>query len=582
MPSTVSPFEATLTDGSVAPASADALPEETRRHLLATVLESSPVLFCVFNLPAQKLVYLNKAGADRLNPGGRGDVRGLTLADFIGLSLMERLQAEMLPQARVLGRWMGECELRDVWGSEFMVSAVLSAHRPRRAGGGRDEFLCLHAQDLSVARSGNETQFADRELLHALLENSPDSVYFKDEASRFVRVSRAKSEKHGFVDARDIIGKTDFDLFSIEHASRAFADEQRIFRTGEAIIDQEEKLTWADGRVTWASSTKLPLHDPAGNCIGTFGISRDITARKHAEAQHREMEVQLQLAQKLESIGRLAAGVAHEINTPTQFITDNTRFLIDAFAKLDVVRASHQALQEAAGAHGDCAAALQAVAAAETEAELDYLTGEIPRCLQQSLEGLARVARIVRSLKEFAHPNSPDLTPADLNRVIETAVAVSRHEWKYVAEIVTEFDPELPLVPCVVDEFNQVLLNLIINSAHAIGDALKLSGEARGKITVRTRRDGPWAVVEVADTGTGMTPEVRQRIFEPFFTTKACGKGTGQGLAIVQAIMVKSHHGTVEVQTAPGQGTTFVLRLPLAVPPSPLSEHATTPPTPPP
>ncbi len=546
---------------------ASELSDGVRQHLLALILEAAPTLVAVFSLPSLALVYVNKAAEARLNPGTRGDARGLALPDFIGLSMLRRLHAEMLPQAQVLGRWEGECELRDVWGSEFMVTLTITVHRERCLDGRREDFLCLQAQ-VPSSRVGQETHFTDRELLHALLENLPDSVYFKDEAFRFVRVSRAKAQKHGFDDPRGIIGKTDFDLFTADHAGKSFEDEQRIFKSSESIVEQEEKETWADGRITWVSSTKLPLNDIAGRRIGTFGISRDITARKRAEAERHEMEMQLQIAHKLESIGRLAAGVAHEINTPTQFITDNTRFLTEAFLKITTVLAAQQTLRESAARHADCGDALKLLAAAEEAAEIDYLTEEVPRCLQQSLEGLTRVARIVRSLKEFAHPNSPDLTPADLNPVIDTALAVSRHEWRYVAEVVTELAPDMPLVPCVVDEFNHAILNLVINAAHAIGDALKKSGEARGKITVRTRCEAAWAVVEVADTGTGMTPEVRQRIFEPFFTTKGAGKGTGQGLAIVQSIIVKSHHGMIDVQTEPGLGTTFILRLPLVAPAS--------------
>ena len=143
---------------------------------------------------------------------------------------------------------------------------------------------------------------------------------------------------------------------------------------------------------------------------------------------------------------------------------------------------------------------------------------------------------------------------------------VSRHEWKYVAEVETVLAQELPLVPCVVDEFNQVILNLIVNAAHAIGDALKQRGGEKGKIIVRTRLEAPWAVVEVEDTGTGIPEEIRSRVFEPFFTTKAVGKGTGQGLSIVHTVVVKHHHGTVELTTEPGRGTKFILRLPLVTP----------------
>ena len=166
------------------------------------------------------------------------------------------------------------------------------------------------------------------------------------------------------------------------------------------------------------------------------------------------------------------------------------------------------------------------------------------------------------SLKEYSHPNQAERSGANLNKAIETVVAVSRHEWKYVADVVTEFDPKLPQVDCVLDEINQAVLNLVINAAHAIGDAIKQRGLKRGTITIRTRQEPGWAVVEVEDTGTGIPPEVRNKIFDPFFTTKGIGKGTGQGLAIVQAVIVKGHSGKIDFITEVGKGTTFRIFLP--------------------
>jgi signal transduction histidine kinase len=338
------------------------------------------------------------------------------------------------------------------------------------------------------------------------------------------------------------------------------------------LIDLEEKETWPDGRVCWVSSTKIPLRDAAGRIVGTFGVSRDITARKQSEQQNRELLIQLQLAQKLESIGRLAAGIAHEINTPTQFITDNAHFLTNTFTDLTKVLEAARALRDAAKSEPTLAAAADQFTSVEQGVELNYLLAEIPSTLKQSLDGLGRVARIVRSLKEFSHPSNAHRGATDLNRVIATAITVSRHEWKYVAEVVTDLSPDLPPVPCVVDEFNQVILNLLVNAAHAIESAQqqKNTPGAPGTITVRTRLDGKWALIEIEDTGTGIPEEIRERIFDPFFTTKPVGKGTGQGLTIVQNVIVKNHRGTIDVTSVIGQGTVFHIRLPLA------AEHIST------
>ena len=542
------------------------LSDEIRLQLLGPLLDTVPGFIAVFQLADLRLAYLNKSALKRLNPENVLNIFHLTLPEITGLSSLQKLQSEILPHARVLGRWVGECELRDGWGSEFKTEVIFATQNC-----GHKDYLCMYARESSNPKNVEETHFTDRHLLHALMANAPDSIYFKDAASRFLRVSRALAKKFGLEDPSKAIGKTDFDIFTAEHASAAYATEQNIIRTGIGVLDQEEMETWEEGRITWCSSSKLPLLGADGKIIGTFGISRDITAKKTADHSRRELEVQLQLAQKLESIGRLAAGVAHEINTPTQFITDNVRFLKDAFAKIESVLVKYRAMQAVAMDPSACVAAGATVDALAKEIELDYLSSEIPRCLEQSMEGLNRVARIVLSLKEFAHPNSPELTPVDLNRIIETSLVVSRHEWKYVAEVITDLAPDLPPVPCVADEFNQVILNLVINAAHAIGDALKIRGGNLGKIFVRTRREPPWIVVEIEDTGTGIPDEARDHVFEPFFTTKSVGKGTGQGLAIVHTVVVKHHHGTIDLSTVPGQGTKFTLRLPeqRIAPPSP-------------
>jgi signal transduction histidine kinase len=275
------------------------------------------------------------------------------------------------------------------------------------------------------------------------------------------------------------------------------------------------------------------------------------------------MEAQLRQAQKLEAIGQLAAGIAHEINTPMQYIGDNIRFLEESFQSLQAALQGEAALLAAAKGNtltpDVVADAEQAIAAAD----LDFLFQEIPAAAKQSLEGVERVTRIVRAMKEFSHPGSREKSPADLNRAIESTVTVARNEWKYVAQVKLELDPQLPPVPCLLGEFNQCVLNLVVNAAHAIGDVTKGHPGVKGTITVRTRREGDFAEVRVSDTGTGIPEAIRPRMFESFFTTKGVGRGTGQGLAIVYGSIVKRHGGTVSFETEVGKGTTFLMRLPL-------------------
>lgn len=524
-------------------------------------------LVAFFSCPELKPVYLNAAALRQLLPSSSTDAADRlsrhTLADFVGVGFAVRLENEILPHARVLGRWSGGLLLRDEWGSEHPADAVFTWHPGMNGSAGH---YGLRARPSAPGESDGESGTTDRDLLHALLETLPDDVYFKDLRSRYIRVSLAMARRDGREDAGALIGKTDFDRLRPAEASQSYELEQRIIRTGEPIMDIEEHVLRPNGTECWMLSTKLPLRDRSGSVVGTCGISRDVTAQKQAEVSRQELEIQLQLSQKLESIGRLAAGIAHEINTPSQFITDNIRFLNEAFKQFSA------ALPSSAPGSG------QTAAPQPDAEELRYLLEEIPRTCEQSLEGLGRIARIVRSLKEFSHPGSPERTPADLNRTIENVISVSRHEWKYVADTITDLSPDLPLVPCVVDAFGQAVLNLVINAAHAIEDSIKRGDARRGVITVRTRPEGDMAVVEVSDTGTGIPADVRDRVFEPFFTTKAVGRGTGQGLAIVQQIIVQKHRGRVDFLTEEGRGTTFRLWLPLVPPPSPPAEPEPPPP----
>ena len=201
-------------------------------------------------------------------------------------------------------------------------------------------------------------------------------------------------------------------------------------------------------------------------------------------------------------------------------------------------------------------------AAAAERADTGYLLEEIPKAIEQSLEGVTRVSTLVRAMKEFSHPGTKEKIPLDLNRAIESTTTVTRNEWKYLADLETEFDPSLPMIPCHVGEFNQVILNLIINAAHAIADVIGKEGSTKGKIKIETRNCPEWAEIRIQDTGSGIPEKVRARIFDPFFTTKEIGKGTGQGLAIARSVVVDKHGGSIHFETEVGKGTTFIIRLP--------------------
>jgi len=274
------------------------------------------------------------------------------------------------------------------------------------------------------------------------------------------------------------------------------------------------------------------------------------------------LERELHQAQKLEAIGQLAAGIAHEINTPIQYVGDNLRFLGESFDDILEICATLQRLvQEGPDGHVQDAVA-QARHVLE-EHDLAFLTEEIPQTIAQSKDGVSRVGAIVRAMREFSHPGSEEKVLVDINRALESTLTVSRNEWKYVAEVQTNFDPELPLLRCLPGEINQVFLNLIVNAAHAIGDVVGKDGQKRGLIRLSTRADDGWLEIRIGDSGGGIPEAIQDRIFDPFFTTKKVGVGTGQGLAITRSVVVDKHQGSLRFTTKSGQGTTFIIRLPL-------------------
>ena len=292
----------------------------------------------------------------------------------------------------------------------------------------------------------------------------------------------------------------------------------------------------------------LGFDEPEGRAY--FAFFRDLT-------EQRRMETELRHAQKLEAVGRLAAGIAHEINTPVQFVADSLYFLKEAFADLERLQAVHEeavrALTELLGDHpvlADCRQATE-------EADLEYLREELPRAFERAQDGLDRVASIVKAMKEFARPDRKEMVASDLNRGILSTIGVAQNEVKYVADVETQLG-DLPPVVCHIGDLNQVFLNLLVNAAHAIEDTGK-----RGTIRIATERLGDEVMLAVSDTGSGIPEAYRDKIFEPFFTSKELGRGTGQGLAIARNIVVDKHGGSLTFETEQDRGTTFFIRLPV-------------------
>jgi len=328
--------------------------------------------------------------------------------------------------------------------------------------------------------------------------------------------------------------------------SQAFANIDRELDQAMDLLDQS---------MTDAISLNVELQERADS------LEAALAAKAKALLELGQAKVQLMNQEKLASIGTLAAGIAHEINTPTQFVSDNLSFLQDAFqAILALVQTVDEAQGQAVSQPKEAWAQVQTALKA---CDLDFFRNEIPGALQQSLEGMERVAHIVRSMKEFSHPGKGGKQAVDLNRNILSTITVCRNEWKYVAEVETDLAADLPPVTCAADEINQVVLNLVVNAVHAIQDSGRFT-QGKGLIRVLSRLDGEGVCIDVSDSGCGIPEGIRARIFDPFFTTKDVGRGTGQGLALAHGVVVEKHQGRLTFDTVMGEGTTFHLWLPLA------------------
>lgn len=417
-----------------------------------------------------------------------------------------------------------------------------------------------HVEELShyiAERARAEEALRQSEAKYRLLiENIPDAVWSVNEAGENLFVSS---------NIETICGLTPEEFTQTrgywwtEHVHPDDRDKvatayEALFRRTK-MLDIEYRIRRRDGVWIWIHDKATSTYEKDG-LIFADGLLSDVTERRLLEAQLRQ-------AQKLESIGQLAGGIAHEINTPLQYVSDNTRFLRDSFNDVSALLNQHTSLIEACRAGNLSTQLVDEMEAGAEDADLEYLVAEAPKAIQEALDGIEQVSKIVKSMKEFASPSSAIKSAADLNQAIENTITVASSEWKPVAEVITEFDAELPPVLCLLGEFNQVILNLLINAMHAIADVVGDGHSGKGRITVSTRREGDWAVVRVADTGTGIPEAVREKVFDPFFTTKPVGTGTGQGLAISHTVVVEKHGGQISFESEVGQGTTFIVKIPL-------------------
>jgi PAS domain S-box-containing protein len=523
---------------------------EDERKWLRALIDNIPDLMYVKDRESRFLV-ANAHTARILGANSIEELLGKTDFDFLPRALATAFYADEQAVMRSGRPWYNHQEkCVDRAGKE---TCILSTNVPLRDSNGRVTGVAGVARDIGELKESEKALRMAHEEAEVFINAVPSILIGVDRDSHITRWNSVAATAFG-LSGTEVLGKQLADCGvrwlrpDMPEEIRSWCSERGARRCG--LIPFEIN---GEKRLLGLTITAVRVVD--GNSTELLVIGSDVTDRN-------ALEMQLRLAQKLGSVGQLAAGIAHEINTPTQYIGDNVRFLKDAFQDLRSLLASYERLLAAAKDNNLSRETVQNVTAALERTDAGYLLLEIPKAIEQAIEGVTRVSTIVSAMKEFSHPATKEKTPLDLNHAIASTITVARNEWKYVADVETEFDPSLPLIFCQPGEFNQVVLNLIVNAAHAVADVVGKGGSEKGKIKVQTRNCQEWAEVRIQDTGTGIPEKVRARIFDPFFTTKEIGKGTGQGLAIARSVVVDKHGGSIHFETEEGKGTTFIIRLP--------------------
>jgi len=456
-----------------------------------------------------------------------------------------------------ISRRLGKCDRLLILKKPFdnaevlqMVMALVEKHRLAGAVAVRQEEL----KQLVAERTRN-LELAQRDADRLL--DAIDSVLIGVDADL-----KIKRWNHRAADLLELTEKEVLGLPLPELSIRWDSPQevQEFFRTSKARATSRFETTFinSNNRSMVIGLSCYPVLDD-GKCHGLLVLGTDLTER-------RIVEQQLQQAQKLESVGQLAAGIAHEINTPMQYLGDNLDFVKSKFDRLiDYLQSSTQ-LTELAQESDFEAELTDRMVAQQKKLKLEKLYTQLPEALSDSIDGVRHVSRIVRAMKELSHLGVEEKSPVDINHILETAVTVSTNEWKYVADVDLKLAPQIEGLLGLSGELSQVFLNLIVNSAHAISDMTDGGSTGKGLITIRSHQTDTHVIVEIGDTGGGIPEKIRDRVFDPFFTTKDVGKGTGQGLSIAHSVVTQKHKGRLTFHVEEGVGTRFVIELPMEIP----------------
>ena len=526
---------------------------ESERKMLRALIDNMPDLMYVKDTES-RFVIANPQVARTLGANGPEELIGKTELE---LRQFERATAYYAYERRVMvsGQAMFNHEemLPDGHGNEI---PVLTTIVPLRDSSGHITGIAGVGHDISERKRSEEALAGAERKYRGIFDQALFGIFQLDPDGHLLSVNQAMAHCLMYETPEEMLTSLTGPLWDIAVLPGRHTELLVAMNKFGHVRAFELEVFRKDQSKIWISATVRTMMNE-GQFAGFEGMFEDITER-------RVLREQLLQAQKLESVGQLAAGIAHEINTPTQYVGDNVRFLKKSFANLSSLLSIYGRLWKETCSNSVTATSRQEMLTALKKIDPEFLLAEIPKAIEDSLEGVRRVSSLVSAMKEFSHPGTKEKVALDLNRAIRSTIAVAQNEWKYVAEMETDLDATLPLVSCLPGEFNQVILNLIVNAAHAIGDRSQESNGAKGKIRVQTSRCSTGVEIRIADTGGGIPVEVRAKIFDPFFTTKEIGKGTGQGLAIARSVIVDKHGGNIDFETELGKGTTFIVRLPHA------------------
>ncbi len=523
--------------------------------LCKSVLDSTPDLVCVVDING-RLRYMNRSFRVLL----AAEV-GMALERFYGEVDLAIIAGPALTAVRETGAWAGELDIKLPTGAAICAVHTMQATLDVT---GAVQFVTVTARDVTEEKALSISLRASEDRFRSLVSNMPGAVSRRaiDDAWTAEFVSGGIEAITGYPSDAFVDGSQSLaalvhpdDIDRIKLAMGRSARRAESFGSSYRIVHRDGEIRWVNeqGRVMWNNDHSTCWLD---------ATMTDVTERKRLEAERERMEGEVRVSHKLEAVGQLAAGIAHEINTPMQYLADSVRFARTSYdAMSDLIDGYRRVALDCAEPvkRGDVEKVLDDLA---DEADLEYIAERVPAAFGRAFDGIERVSSIVRAMKTFSHTSQVEKAPADINESLRTALIVTTNEYKYVADVETEFEHDLPLVTCNIGELDQVFVNLLVNAGHAVTAAVL--GTERGVIRVTTHRNGDEVVITIGDSGCGIPASLRERVFEPFFTTKEVGKGTGLGLALARATVVDPHPCLHTLQSEEGNGTTFSIRLPIA------------------